>query len=339
MLGRLLLPWLGLTVAPTVDLTWSGPSGCPSGAEVEAAIVERLVARDFEGHAEVKASVSEAPPGWVVSVTVEGSERSVDVNSCGDAPDAVALVVAIATVASPAVPPAPPEPEPEAEPEPEVKPEPEVEPTPTVRRAPLPDNTPPPERSTQPPSAPLRTRHRLGLALGVGGAATYGALPGVGGAVAGDLGLLWRRAFVRAGALHRVHREHRLEEDPELGGAFRITTGRAQAGPRYAVGRLELAAAGGAELGALWARGVGASPPVARRRLWAAASVGGQIGVEVTRWLALSATIDGVFPLLRPSFSLAGRVRVAEVGPASVRCGLRLEFRPEILRISDRRGQ
>lgn len=345
MLARLLLHWLSFAAAPTVELTWSAGPECPSAQAVRQAIVERLDARGFEGNVRVDAVVRESELGWVASITVEEAVRSIELQSCADAPRSVAVVVAIATTvtppttAEPALPPAvPPAPvEPLVTPVPLERPS---DPSPAELRpaeaGSVSDSPPPPRPSRRQPG-------RVGLALGAEGLIAHGALPGAAGAVAGDVGHLWRRAFMQVGGLHRFQREHRASADPPRGGAFRLTAGRVAAGPRYPIRRLELAAAGGAELGAIWARGVGVSTPLPRRRLWAAVSLGGRVGARVTEWLAIAASVEGAVPVLRPSFSLGGRVRVAQVGPALLRAGLRIEFRPSLrqknLRTSGAGGQ
>ncbi len=347
MLARLLLHGLSFVTAPTVELTWSAGPECPSAQAAEQAIVERLWARGFQGHVRVQAVVRESEPGaepgepeWIASVTVGDAVRFVELQSCADAARSVAVVVAIATVVEPPSPaPIPPAPVGPSIPVPDERPPESVaedrtpasvveEPRPLQTGA-VPESPPPPRSDATP----------VGVALGAEGLLAYGALPGVGAGLVGDVGLQWRRAFVQAGALHRFQREHGVSADTPLGGAFRLTAGRIAAGPRYRIRMLELAAAGGAELGAIWARGVGVSTPLPRRRLWAAVSLGGRIGVRVADWLAVAATVEGAVPVLRPSFSLGGRVQVAQVGPALMRAGLRIEFRPRTFRIPDTRGQ
>lgn len=312
---------------PSIDVVWDAPASCPDAttarAEILARVADRPAARELEAEARVHALEDGT---WQVEVVLRSDEgtatRTLEAASCNEALTATAVIVAIAvdpsqgsTTEVPAptlVPPPPQDPASPIPPGPELADE---RPAQAPRAAPSPNVVP----STAEPAA----RRELGLSLGVRGGLELGALPSPAGHVAAVVGLYRRRFEIQAGALHRIRRDTALTGLPvPVGGRFRLTVAQLRAGPRLRWGALELPLAAGVELGAIWAKGTGAVEPIAVRRPWVAAVASVGVGWAPRPAFAVQLGIDGVIPLLRPTFTLDDDVEVLTVGPLAARAWL-----------------
>ena len=166
--------------APSIDLTWSAPAGCPSRAAVLAEIQTILEGSIATAHpVDARAAVTRTGARWHVELAIrsdQGSgERTLDADSCAELGSAVALIVALAVDPTRRPPPKEPTPETVDAAAPSVAPPP----------------PPPPRTEDEPADGPR-------LAVGAAGLADFGALPsaGVGGAV--SLAGLYRRARLEA---------------------------------------------------------------------------------------------------------------------------------------------
>lgn len=317
--------WLVLVLVPQVQLEWRAPAECPQLEDVRAR-VDRSMARDAAGtiaaRGEVVATGDRERP-WALRLRLAASsgtaERELDGRSCEALADAAALMIAMAAsgggaASSIEVP------EPEAPPPAVVPPieppaldaaEPQVStPTATVETRSADVVTP---RSSSPEAA-RRTTTRIAVELGVGGGFDGLAVPGIGGAVSGFVGLHWPRLRVRAFVLHAVVRE--VGDTPSA--RHRMTSGGLAACGFGNVGRWALGACGHVEAGRLRAEGRGGAALVDRGLPWLA--VGGGPALQwrfADRW-ALTGGADVVVPMLRHTFSV-GATRVGSIGPAGVR--------------------
>jgi hypothetical protein len=325
---------VGSPPGTVLDVTWDAPSTCPDDATARDRIRTRVADRPAGRDVQAIARVRELEDGsWQVEVelrTEQGTAtRTLQAATCEEALTATAVVVAIAVDPTPiggpetpvAVPPPPSSPG-ETTPEPLLEPPAAVDP-PTRVPAEAAEAEPSPT-TTAPARADAggRSRWPLGIAVSVRGGLDYGALPSPAGHVAGAVGLLGRRWIVQAGPVHRVRTEASVALPRPAGGRFRLTAAQLGAGPRLAWGAFELPLWAGLELGAIWARGTGEVDPLTVRRLWTAAVASVGVGWAPRDALALHVGVEGVVPLLRPTFTLGDAARVLTVGSAAVRAWL-----------------
>lgn len=319
-------------VGPSLEVSWDAPASCPDAATARAVILARVADRPAAHELEATARVHALDDGtWEVEVVLRRDDgtatRTLRAASCDEALTATAVVVAIAVdpsleaesteaestevVPSPdLVPPPPTRPRPSAEPT--LAPAPAVEPAASEAS---------PSASTTPrTSDPTAKRRPLDLAIVARGGLDVGALPSPAGHVAAALGLRGRRFEIQAGALHRFRTETSVAGlSPPAGGRFRLTAAQLRAGPRLSWGAFELPLAAGLELGAIGARGTGAVDPIPVRRSWIAAVASAGVGWAPRATFAVQLGIDGVVPLLRPTFMLDDDVEVLTVGPIAAR--------------------
>lgn len=311
-----------------VEVRWEAPASCPDAetarAEIMTRIADRPAARELEATARVRALDD---GGWQVDVELRTNAgtatRMLRAASCEEALTATAVVVAIAV-------------------DPSLVPPPVEGPTATVPLPPTDAVSPAVspslveraeagaatstevdvDRGEGPASANaevVATRPALELAIAARGGVDFGALPSPAGHVAAAVGVLGPRWVVQAGALHRIRTETPAPLPRPAGGRFRLTAAQLLAGPRLQWGALVLPLAAGLELGAIWARGTGEVEPIAVRRPWVAALVSAGLGWAPREAFALHVGVDGVVPLLRPTFTLGNAVEVLTVGPFAVR--------------------
>lgn len=348
------------SVPGSVEVQWNAPAGCPGAAQARQTVQARV--GDAVGGRRIRArvDVQSRNDTWWVAIDLDSDEgpigaRSLSAPTCEDALTATAVVIAIAVDPSAASSSPSPTPIPgESGSTPGLVPE----PIPSDRAVPAPGSEPDPrtverESSTDPTrtenldspdprslasraddGAPHRSASHasppaeLGLSLGVRGGIEIGPLASTAAAhIAGVAGLWGPRWHTYAGALHRTRVEVDAALPQDAGGRFRVTAGQAGVGPRLAWGSFELPLSAGLELGALWARGVGAVEPITVRRLWLAVAARAGVGWQLTNALALQLGIDGVVPLLRPPFTLGDGVEVLTVGPFAFRAWLGIDVR------------
>jgi hypothetical protein len=279
-------------------LHWTAPAECPSQADV----LDR--AREIAGrrarlrqpiHAEVV--VSRGDTDWRADIQLEGSTRTVQGESCSAVGEAVALIVALAVEhehAESSPPLAPPSNEPER---------------------PIPSS----------PSTPSdKSRFFLGATLGVGA----GTLPSADigpGIVAG-----WRLGAFGLGVSFGVTAkvDGRTAERPEEGASFWLARGGLHACYTFFESAVRLGPCAGFEVGRIAAEGFGSPQPKSTSVLVPTASAGVVVLVRISSALFLRATLDGMAPLSRPSFSVEGTGRVHEVAAVGIRgaAGVEVHF-------------
>jgi hypothetical protein len=220
-----------------------------------------------------------------------------------------------------------PTPVPEAEPQPPVEPaeprDPQVV-TPADREAP---SSPAP--STTPPSAssPPRARPRPRGAVRFGAAAVIGLLPRLGPSLTGAAALLLPRARAE------LHFDHVLAQreldDAGRGGEMRLwTLGLRGCWVPRAVDVLELPICGGAQVGSMHARGVGALQRSDETRLpFAAGNAAAALMYAPARYLAVGIGLEMIVPFTRPGFVLDDLGLVYRTGPIGGRAWAGLEAR------------
>jgi hypothetical protein len=322
------------TAAEATTFLWSAPPQCPDAAYVRE-LTEYYTARPLAKTGAVLRSAdgsivatSEHEYRLLLRMEVpEGTpvERTLRDESCEVLAETAALMIAATIDPSATVRPPPirevrtppPEPEPPAKPEP-AKPPPIVTPTAT---------TPTPGRCDSSRSGPRRRpadlRPCVGLDAHVG--VQLGILPGIAGpGVGGDVSLSWTRLRVEIGARHWFRRPAR---DDGRGGDLQLSHGTLGACARLGRGKLEVPLCAGAELGAMYGRGVGVDTPRSERVLWAAAWAGPRIAWRASRRLALGAAVDLVVPLARYRFEIDGLGVAHRVSPVGGRISVGLGVR------------
>lgn len=321
-----------LPVPPSDEdaVSFTGPPGCPSAADVRARVTgylgggETLVGVRIDARVEVREG-ADAAEAFALDVTVASASgtthHSLTAGTCETLADAVALVAAVALdpveVAS-AIEAAktspPPAPEPAAAPEIEANEKPPPEPA-------RPEPGPPRPRQDPPKRRPVLFALRPDFAL------DFGPLPrlGIGGGFTTTvLGRGWR---AEAGMVALAPRDAASDIVRSATASIGLIAGRARGCGVLGRSLVEFPLCGGVEIGAL--RGEGAGTTVnarSRRALWSAAVLGPAIAVVPRRFIAIVAGVEAVFPFARPAFDLGDEtVHRARVG--GVRAGLAVEIR------------
>jgi hypothetical protein len=306
---------------PGVDLTWSAPPGCPDEAQARA-VVARLAGdpgRSTDGpRVTVRVDVSPSVSGlWGARIAIEQGgdaaphERRIEGSSCVEVADAAAVAIALA-LASPG-------PSPAASP-PLAPPAPAAPP-----RVPAPPPVP-----ALPGDVPDPPAQR--------GLAVHGGLRATGGF---DFASLPAPAFgtVVSGVL--VLGANRVEINGSAWLAQPVAaTAQAMAGARlalYAAGVrycrtfvesvVELAGCGGIEAGEMHGSSYGVTQPASGAAPWVAPGLGLDGRWGFSRHLALTAGLDGLVPLVRESFAIAGIGALYRPPPVTGRALLGLELR------------
>ncbi len=297
-----------------VTLRWSAPDTCPAAVALRADLEQlagRALAWDGPEPLVVDAQVTrEEEARWTLrlALTPRGrptSVRNIEGRTCEELARATVSIVALTLepLASeppppPAAPPAPPPPRP----------------------------LPKAERAT-PLAAP---RDEAGVALGpllsfgidVAALPSVAAAVGIGAFVSHDDDRLELRGLAllpRDGAL-----------DAASGGTFSLFAGALRYCRRLVgegVGEdIELGACGGFEGGALNGEGYGFDRNVAQTGLWLAPSLGGRVLLPFGRKVAASLDVEGLAPLVRDRYRLAGADVVHRPAPLDARFLLALGF-------------
>ncbi|MCY1055292.1 hypothetical protein [Nannocystis sp. SCPEA4] len=353
MSAPVLVLGLAAALAPAdVDLEWVAPADCPPRDAVAAAAA-RLVSRPAgagpaEERVRARAVVTREPRGLRLELELHSDagldRRTLRARGCQVLADATAEILATAadpTLARAGVPPAlPPEsdgtwpeepafrdmPQNAPAPAPAVAPAPAIEPAlpadpldPPV--APAPDPLDPPVPAPAPPDRP---RASLRLA----GVFDQGSLPGPTGGLGLAVGVM-RRAFrVELGFAGYVPRDARPDPQRPSGARMSLWTASIRAcGVAGLRPRLELAACGGLEAGALIGAAFGTDAARARAQPWLAAVVGPELAVPVARRVAVTLGVDAVVALVRPLFVLDGAGPVFRAHPAAFRAVLGVQLR------------
>lgn len=318
LLCALAVPSAGLgTVAHAqppgpVRLDWRAPDGCPGGAEVRAA-VDRLLGGAVSGApVDVDAEVARGDGGFTLTLTAGESERTLRGSTCRELADAAALIVAMMVDPRAALANGP-SPEPEPLPAPD---EPELsqkalasslaEPEPG-REAPVPLTAPRraggPHDSIEddaPEATPLRW-HVAAAAVVEGG-----SVPGVGVGPALTVGLDVGPARLEAHGRYLPGSRGSVSNHDTASGDVSLLAAGARACLIALEGGVEGGPCAGLEAGSMRAEGHGISSPGEASALWAAATVGGWLTVELAPWLGLRAEVRGAIPVNRPAFVIDG---------------------------------
>lgn len=323
------LAWLVLSLAPQLQLEWQAPAECPQIDDVRAR-VDRSWASDASGviaaRGEIVATGDRVQP-WrlrVRLVAASGSaERELHGRSCDALADAAALMIAMAASGAD-------DPPQVVIPEPIVEPpsEPAEEPT-TTSPSPVATDTIPSdvttrevERTSVAPSVARRRVPRPAAELGIAGGFDALAVPGIGGTLAGAVGLHWPRLRVRAIVLHAIVR--RVGDTPSA--RHRMTAGGLELCGFGNVRRFALGGCGHAELGRLHAQGQGGDALTDRGLPWAAIGLGPAAQwTFAERWM-LTGAASVIVPITRRTFSI-GDASVGVIGAAGVRLLLGLAVR------------
>jgi hypothetical protein len=293
-----------------VDLRWSAPAAppaCPDQAHVRAA-VERLAGRPLRspGGARVPVSIEVAPSerGWEVRITIEHPgdaaprERRIHGPTCPEVADAAAVVVAVALAEGAAPPP------------PRVR-------VPIVVE-------PPADRPAEPP---LPDGPALHPGLRLFGGADFASLPAptFGVEVAAVLVFGANRLEAR-GALW-------LPETAETQAMASAQISLDAAGARYCrtflQSAIELGGCAGVEVGALRGISNGVRHPASGASPWVAPGLGLLGEWAFAPHLSLALGLDGLVPVVRKSFEVAGLGQLYRPPPVTARAlfGLETRFR------------
>ncbi len=313
-----------------IALQWVGPPGCPSEREVRAEI-ERVLGGPpdpaTQPHLRAQARVSGGRGGdfHVHLITDLGGvigERDLHGGTCAAVANAAALIVALtfdpaalARRTTPAPAPLPPPSSPATPAAPVPSP---------ILPPPLPAGLPPPPPSTVAERAPSR---RPGFAVGLLGAASIGALPGVGAGVGGLLGIRAGRFRADVSASYWPDKTTAIASQPTVGGRFRLVAGDASA--CYAVLRapVELAPCLGLEVGSMAGAGVEVRSSGSGSALWIAPLAAAMAALPVGQRFAARFDLGMLGPVERPPFVLSGERTVYTAGPIAGRATLGIEVR------------
>ncbi|MFI5307478.1 MAG: hypothetical protein ACHQ53_09010 [Polyangiales bacterium] len=330
---RLLLA-AALTLAPRparadgparLDLSWRAPDECPSASDVRAR-VEEYAGEPDTSHKPVKAdaSITRLPDGrYQLALRIEGAdldaERSLTAGGCDATTQAAALFIALAldpSLAARRI---------RADrPEPETRPG--ASPTPTPPSAApavaKPEPTPLGHHDTVPVAEP-----RLSVTLGA--VADLGALPDLGGGIAGEIELALARLRLSIGGAFLPEAGRSV---PQLPGNL-VDVGLAAAIARACVpwrtGRFELGPCLSAEAGSLRGHIHGIALPHSGAALWLALDAGARARFELGEGWAITADAGLSVPHARRAFVVAtdgGTLTVHTVAPVTFRSGLGLTY-------------
>ncbi len=328
--------WLWLAIASTpaaledageLDLTWSAPAQCPDAGRVRAR-VEQILGRRLvaSGPTTLKVEATISEEGLQLRTQTEHGERTrlLAGHECGALTEMAVFAIAFSidpTAAARAAdepgagePIAQPEPEPEPAPDPEPEPEPEPKPS----AAPQPEPQPPPVAETPP-------RIRVGVRVAAAGA--IGLLPQIGAGVTGAVAIVLPRARVE------VHYDHDFERPRDLEGdrAVEVRAWRLGARgcwvPSLPAG-VEFPLCGGAQAGPVRGRPTGTLAAAKTTSVpWVGVDLLAAVAYFPVRWLGVSAGLEGIVPIVRPSFSFEDLGRVYRSAPVAGRLFAGLEVR------------
>ena len=314
---------------PTVQ--WKAPAACPSATQglsmIEANLGVRLNA--IETDAEFAVVLSRSGRRWFARIDTGPGDANPSrmlpaVDSCAEASEAAALVVAIAldptAAAAPGDPntePADPDPKPEAVLIPEPVPGPVLEPIPELEPSP-----PRPSAAPVTVDEPLALGGHFGVAAGI----RYGSLDQALGVLSLRGGLLLPRARISLEAVVAPRRAVAIDDTAEV----RFTQWGLAA---FGCWRVPIAATvalepcGAVELGQTVSttRGLDNSRPRAPR--WFALRAGPHLTWRFSRRTGLWAGAEALVPLTRPRFEVNGAGTVARALPVGVSAFAGVEIR------------
>lgn len=296
------LAWAAPVAESMIPLKWEAPPECPSEAEVQRRAADLLAASDVDVETPTiaaSARVDATADGYALELHIVGGdaagERRIAAHDCGELAQATALIVAIAIDPSAGSPFAPAPDPPSAAPDP-------VPPVATISRAPDPGRAPN-EHDARSADRSSGARVRFALRGGVGI----------------DVAL-WRpigaSALVGAGVIGRNFRVDLLGRyaapttASTAGDAIRASAQQWSIGvagcwsPHFeAVPKLDLPLCGGAEAGAMHARGSGSALHGRRNRApWIAVSAGPGFAWAFDSRVAVWVSAEAVVLIAGPRF-------------------------------------
>lgn len=301
---------------PGVELEWRAPEGCPAQIEVAAEVDRLLAGRRVEATVAVRAEVVKEGAGFAATVAIDAAApRTLRASGCDALARAVALVIAVAVdpiavagnfAEEPALVPAAPVLEP---PLPVVVPVVQERPEVVTRELP------------EPPRAPVRVFH----GIGVRGGMLAGATGSPTGAVAVVYGLERGLLRVEARVLYGTPRSIMYPQ----GGSARVQA--------LTFGGLACVAAGsewfrvplclGAEVGPLIGRGVDVAAPQLRADAWVSGLFAAGIVARVHRRAAIVLATEFAVALRRPAFHVGTPERLVRAPSVGARILLGVELR------------
>lgn len=319
------------SIVPEVGLGWEAPEGCRPAADVRAQIEAANLELDEPVEGQVVVQGEAGAWSAEVSIDVEGSivRRTLGESDCDALADAIAVVVLVtldplAREEDAALVPAPEPAVQKVEPDP---PEAPGDPEPTASEEPEPTAVPSETPESSPESVPARRRVRWeGVALWLGGGGEIGMLQVLFGTAAAGVGLRFGPLRVDASGVFVGVR--RIEHEGGGAAVFNVGGAQLRACGVPAWGRFELPLCGGAEAGAIAARGRGLTRTRTVRTPWAnaLASVRAQGNVAGRWWIW--GGLEGAISLVRPGFAIDDfEEPIADVSAGSLRFVAGVEVR------------
>ncbi|MBX3222487.1 MAG: hypothetical protein KF795_18360 [Labilithrix sp.] len=267
-------------------LTWTAPTGCPSGADVRAATLRVAETRDGVSdvlEAQARVERRDDGEGWRVRLrTRRGAtigEREIEAATCSGLADATAVVLALAL--------APPGDAEEAR-----------SPEAPAPRAKAPSVT---DRGSREAAAGGRTpQHVVALGASVAGDASTLRTTALGG----SLTLAWTPGRVRVEVDARRWAAQSASVPASAAGArFEMTSlGGRGCWRALATTGFDLAPCAGADVQLVTASGYGADANFTAKAGWAAFAGGALARLPLASWIALRARLEAFVPLSRPTF-------------------------------------
>ncbi|MCY1059080.1 hypothetical protein [Nannocystis sp. SCPEA4] len=279
-----------------LDLRWPEVAGCPTAAEVAAAI-ERLTPAGARRPVVVEAAIAASSAGYSLELSVRAGDtvlqrRAQDVG-CGPLADATAVIVAVAA-----------EPLEAGEGE--------------ARRPAQDDEIPPGLRRSRPPE--VRPPPAIGAFVAAVGAVgpPRSSAPGL----QAGLAVVWPRARLELRFHHTFAGTLRYANVPGAGAELQLSAAAVRGCPRRAWGTWSLHLCGGLELGALTAQGVGLARNERSVGMWAAGVFGPGLQWQPRSWFSLGLEVEAVVALTRRSYTAAdARALLYRVPPVGMRFG------------------
>lgn len=316
--------WLAgsISPAPSVELHWDAPAGCPTQDVLERQIAGMRMDRPAPVEPpRVAFRVEQRGDRWhlvgEISGTANSGHRELSAATCAELADAAVLITAIAidpdlppedgTIAPPGLPPpsaAPVVPPPVTAP---VIPPPITEPVippPTADAA-------PPEPAPKPTPAPLGspTRRRPSALLGIAAGLGLGALSAPAGLLRLALGLRGDRWSVALTQDFWLPRTVDTPQSPELGGRFWLWSTGLRGCAILRARRIEAPMCATVAAGIMSGRGIGDLTPAGKqqRSPWVAVSAGPGLRVPLGRRLGLLFSAELLAIVAQPRFEITDR--------------------------------
>jgi len=317
--------------AASPAVQWEAPAPCPSAAQGLTMIEANLGARlgDIETDADFTVTLSQSDRGWSATIdmrsgTANSTRTLPAVDSCQEASDAAALVVAIALDPSTGAAAGNLVPEPEPEPKPELVPEPEPVPQPEPKPEPEPEPEPEREPSTAP--EPVDPPLAIGAHLGIAGGIRYGSLDRAVGALTLRGGLLLPRIRVSLEVVTAPRRVVAIDDATRA----RFTQWGLAAGGCWRVPLAPMAAlepCGALEIGQMLSTTDGLDNARTRAPTWLAFRAGPHLTWRLLRRTGLWAGVEALVPLTRPTYEVGGAGTVTRTLPVGVSAFAGVEIR------------